>query len=129
MSAFYSEKAIILRASVRKMRGDAETLDWKKPQFIPTGVCLAIDPLTSNQVVSAASGDKDASGDSSVIAFTVQTAPGVILEINLGDRIQWNGHIYRLRNGLVRVWTHPQSGKPDHQEFVIERYLTGPSHG
>lgn len=120
--AFYTEQATILRAGTKHIRGASAQQDWDNPTRTPTGAVLAIDPLTANDDTV------DETGDVDVEAYNVQTAPKQILDLRAGDRIEWNGLVYRIRNTFVRLWAHPLTGQPDHQEFVIERYTTGPAN-
>lgn len=122
MSIFYTDEATILRAGTKTLRGNTTAPDWDNPARTPTGTCLAIDPLAPTE-------DADDLGDTVTERLSVVTAPGTILDLRPGDRLEYDGHTYRIQDGFVRLWKHPLTGQPDHQEFVIARTQVGPHHG
>ncbi|MFC5144291.1 hypothetical protein [Streptomyces aureoversilis] len=111
---FFDQAIVRVRAGTRVDRSGNTVLDWSPDAVDRLQVQeVSIQPTTATETHLP-------ERTAVVTGWHVQSPPGVDLDIQAGDRIEWAGLLLEV-DGEVARWTDPLDGTVHHVELDIRR--------
>lgn len=101
-----------LRPTLIENRGGDLVEDWTAPAE-HTIVGVSVQPAQQAEAT-------DVTRTATTTGWTVQSQPGVDLDVVASDRIRYDGMTCRVVGEVAR-WTDPLTGVVHHVDFTIER--------